>query len=457
MTAIYCAQWIVPISSPPLADGGIAVDDDRIVAIGTRQTLDAQFPEATIHDFGTAAIMPGLINSHSHLELTAMRGFLENEEGDFFAWLKKLTIARLERMTADDLNVSAQWGACEAARAGVTSVADASDTAMESINALLAVGLRGIVFQESFGSDPGLAPQNFAKLQAKISRLRERETALVKCGVSPHAAYTVCGPQLELIARFALDEGLPLMMHAAETLMEVSLLREGSGAFADGLKRRGIEWQTPSVSPIQYLKQHGILRTRPLLAHCIYVDDADIETLGETGSRVAHCPKSNSKLGHGLAPLMKFVKQGIAVGFGSDSVASNNVCDLFDEARYALLLARAGSGEKTAACSLSAQDVLQLATQGGARALGMSEQVGALREGMQADFAIVSLNGAHQIPAYDPVSTLIFSSNARDVVLTVVAGREVYRDGRLMTVDEDRLRARMKEIGEKLARGLFFA
>jgi len=451
MTAIYCAQWIVPISSPPLADGGIAVDDDRIVAIGTRQTLDAHFPEATIQDFGTAAIVPGLINSHSHLELTAMRGFLENEEGDFFAWLKKLTVVRLERMTADDLNVSAQWGACEAARAGVTSVADASDAAMESIKALLTVGLRGIVFQESFGPDPRLAPQNLAKLQAKVSRLRERETALVKCGVSPHATYTVCGPQLELIARFALDEGLPLMMHAAETLMEVSLLREGRGAFADGLKGRGIQWQTPSVSPIQYLKQHGILRTRPLLAHCIYVDDADIETLGETGSRVAHCPKSNSKLGHGLAPLMKFVEQGIAVGFGSDSVASNNVCDLFDEARYALLLARAGSGEKTAASSLSAQDVLQLATQGGARALGMSEQVGALREGMQADFAIVSLNGAHQIPAYNPVSALIFSSGARDVLLTVVAGREVYRDGRVMTVDEDRLRARMKEIAQKLA------
>ncbi|MBA2702367.1 MAG: amidohydrolase family protein [Blastocatellia bacterium] len=450
MTIIYSAQWTVPLSSPPFTDGGIAVSDDRIVGVGTRQILAQQFPQAEVRNFGPAAIIPGLVNSHSHLELTAMRGFLENEESDFFAWLKKLTIARLERMTADDLNVSAQWGACEAARAGVTCVADASDTAFESMNALRAVGLRGIVFQESFGPDPRLAQENFAKLQTKISRLRELETALVKCGVSPHAPYTVCGPQLEMIAQFAIVEELPLTMHAAETSMEVSLLSEGSGAFADGLRSRSIDWQPPSLSPIQYLKQHGILETKPLLAHCIHVDAADIETLGETGSKIAHCPKSNAKLGHGVAPLTRFLEQGMTTGLGSDSVASNNVCDLLEEARYALLLARSDVTETNLAAGLSAADVLQLATRGGARALGRSEQLGALQAGMQADFAIVSLDGAQQIPVYDPVSALIFSSSARDVVLTVVAGREVYRDGRVTTVDESRLRARMKEIGEKL-------
>jgi len=451
MTTLYCAEWIVPISSAPFPDGGIAVSDDRIVAVGNRPALLEQFPEAAVQDFGAAAIVPGFINSHSHLELTAMRGFLENEEGDFFAWLRRLTVARLERMTADDLNVSAKWGACEAARAGVTCVADASDAAFDSMNALRAIGLRGVVFQESFGPDPRLADENFAKLQAKIARLRECETALVKCGVSPHAPYTVSGPQLELIAQFALAEKLPLMMHAAETLMEVSFLREGRGPFADGLRNRGIEWQPPGVSPIQYLKQHGILATQPLLAHCIHVEDADIETLAETQTRVAHCPKSNSKLGHGVAPLAKFVEQEITVSLGSDSVASNNVCDLLEEARYALLLARSGVAEKNLAANFSTSDVLQIATRGGAQALGMPQQIGAIQEGLQADFAIVSLAGAHQIPVYAPVSTLVFSSNARDVVLTVVAGREVYRAGRVTTVDEDRLRARMKEIAEKLA------
>ncbi|HEX3282531.1 MAG TPA: amidohydrolase family protein, partial [Pyrinomonadaceae bacterium] len=398
---------------------------------------------------GAAIILPGLVNAHSHLELTVMRGYLEKEETNFFSWLRKLTLARLNLMTDDDVEVSALWGACEAVRAGVTAVGDASDLGRCSMKALKSIGLRGIVFQESFGPDHRLANENFAKLKAKIIRLRELETALVKCGVSPHAPYTVCAAQLEMIARFAIDQGLPLMMHAAETSMEVALLSEGSGAFADGLKSRGIEWQPPGLSTIQYLRERGILATQPLLAHCIHVDGADIETLRETGSRIAHCPKSNSKLRHGVAPLAKFLEQGIVTGLGSDSVASNNVCDLFEEARYALLLARSGfAGNDT---DLSAQDALQLATAGGARALGMSEQLGTLQEGMQADFAVVSLAGPHQVPVYDPISALVFSSSARDVVLTVVAGREVYRDGRVTNADEDRLRARMKEIGQKLA------
>ncbi len=433
------------------------------MAVGKRTTLAAEFLHATVRDFGESAIIPGLINAHSHLELTAMRGYLEDEESDFFAWLKKLTIARLERMTADDLNVSAAWGACEAARAGVTCVADASDAALESMNALREVGLRGIVYQESFGPDPKLARENLDKLKAKVARLRKRETDLVKCGVSPHAPYTVSGPQLALISGFALDEGLPVMMHAAETAMEVSLLREGRGLFADGLRSRGIEWRAPGVSTIQYLNNHGVLETHPLLAHCIHVDEADIETIKKTGTTVAHCPKSNAKLGHGRAPFSQFLENGIAVGLGSDSVASNNVCDLLEESRFALLLARSERGSSPTVReglvdrlgqqqehTLSANEVFNAATVGGARALGLAGHTGELTTGMQADFAVVSLDGLHQVPTYDPVSTLIFASSGRDVILTVIAGREIYRDGRVTTVDEDRLRARMREIAEKL-------
>jgi cytosine/adenosine deaminase-related metal-dependent hydrolase len=462
MTTLYCARWVIPVSSTTVAEGAIAIDGEQIVAVGPRAALVARFPQATIRDFAEAAIIPGLINSHSHLELTAMRGFLETEEIDFFAWLKKLTIARLERMSAEDLNVSAAWGACEAARSGVTCVADASDSALESMNALRDVGLRGIVFQESFGPDPRLAKENFEKLKAKIARLRERETSLVNCGVSPHAPYTVCAPQLEMIADFSVTESLPLMMHAAETPMEVSLMREGQGPFADGLRGRGIEWCAPNVSTIQYLNDHSVLQTHPLLAHCIHIDEADLETLKQTESRVAHCPKSNAKLGHGVAPFARFLENGIAVGLGSDSVASNNTCDLLEEARFALLLARANAQTNTRDTNgpdegstlrnhqLNASDVFQSATLGGARALGLQGQIGELREGLQADFAVVALSGPHQIPSYDPVSTLIFASSGRDVRLTVVAGREVYREGRISTVDEERLRARMSEIADKL-------
>lgn len=454
MTKLYCARWVVPVSAPAIEDGAIAVAGQQITSVGNRSTLSTQFPQAQIIDLGKSAIIPGLINAHSHVELTAMRGFLENESGDFFAWLKRLTLARLGQMTADDLHVSAAWGACEALRAGVTCVADASDAALESMNALREVGLRGIVFQESFGPDPRLARNNFEKLTTKIEVLKQRETELVKCGVSPHAPYTVCGQQLEMISRFSLDEQLPLMMHAAETGMEVLFLREGRGPFAEGLNARGIEWRPPGISPIQYLRDRGVLETRPLLAHCIHVDETDLDIILETESRIAHCPKSNAKLGHGVAPFMKMVKKGIAVGIGSDSVASNNTCDLLEETRFALLLARSRNpGEiGDANRGLSCDDVFHSATLGGARSVGLSGQIGELKEGSQADFAVISLTGAHQIPSYGPVETLIFASSGRDVILTVVAGRELYRDGRILTVDEERLRTRMHEISAKLER-----
>jgi cytosine/adenosine deaminase-related metal-dependent hydrolase len=447
MTTLYCAPWVLPVSSPPIADGAIAIDRDRIISVGARSTLANKFPQSTVREFSDSVIIPGLINAHSHLELTAMRGFLENEEKDFFGWLKKLTIARLERMEPDDLYVSAAWGVCEAVRAGVTCFADASDSATESVKALRDAGLRGIVYQESFGPDPRLAIENLEKLKARVVALRQLETPLVKCGVSPHAPYTVSAPQLEMISRFAIEEHLPLMMHAAETAMEVSLMINGDGPFAEGLRRRDIDWQAPGVSTIQYLSAHGVLETHPLLAHCITADDDDIETMKQTETRVAHCPKSNAKLGHGVAPLSKMLAKGISVGLGSDSVASNNVCDLIEEARFALLLSRGTSDRKD---DINATKILETATLGGARALGLQGQIGELREGLQADFAVVSLNGPHQVPCYDPVGTLIFASSGSDVVLTVVAGREVYSGARVTTADEDWLRIRMKEIAEKL-------
>jgi 5-methylthioadenosine/S-adenosylhomocysteine deaminase len=334
-------------------------------------------------------------------------------------------------------------------RAGITCVGDASDSAMMSMGALREVGLRGVVFQESFGPDPRLVRENLTNLKAKVDELRSVENELVKVGVSPHAPYTVCGPQLELIADYAGAEKLPLMMHAAESRAEEEFLREGRGLFADGLAKRGIEWTPPGISTIQYLKRLGLLDCQPLLAHCIRVDQEDIETLRETGSKVAHCPKSNAKLGHGRAPLVSFLNAGVIVGLGSDSVASNNTCDLLEEARFAVLVARDPQTNPQNPFPTASQ-MIALATTGGAQCLGFGGGIGNLSEGSQADLIVVKLDGAHQVPVYDPVTTLIFSSSGRDVVLTIIAGREVFRDQRVINVDEDRLRARLNEIAQKL-------
>src|SRR5438270_8897283 len=184
MTKIYSARWVLPVTSGPFENGAVAVEGTRVAGVGARAQLAERFPSAEVLDLGEAAILPGLVNCHTHLELTAMRGFLEPEEGNFFAWLRKITVARRERMTPDDLYAAAAWGAVEAARAGVTCVADASDAGATTMKALREVGLRGVVFQEAFGADEREARQQFEKAREKTALLRGCETALVTLGLS---------------------------------------------------------------------------------------------------------------------------------------------------------------------------------------------------------------------------------------------------------------------------------
>ncbi len=476
MTAIYSARWVLPTASPAIENGAVAVVGETIAGVGTRDDLIARFPNAVATDFGTSVLLPGLVNAHSHLELTAMRGFLESEETDFFAWLRKLTVARMS-MTDDDLFISAACGVIEAARAGITCVGDSSSVAIQSMKALREIGLRGIVYQESFGPDPQLANENVAKLRDQLAKMRALESAHVRAGVSPHAPYTVSAPQLELIARMALEEKLPLMMHAAESEAEKLFMLEGTGPFAEGLRARGIDWQAQKVSTIEYLARHRVLETRPLLAHCITVNDTDIETIRSAGAGVAHCPKSNAKLGHGRAPFARFLTAHLNLGIGSDSVASNNNCDIFEEARFATLLARASEArplgrastasrthsedgstlaalpDGRASDTVTAEQALFAATLGGARALGVDRQIGSLAEGMQADLIAVALDGAHQQPATNPVDALIFSSSGRDVRMTMVAGKEIYRSGRVLTVNEVELQSQLLSTRQKIEIG----
>src|ERR1041385_8693478 len=288
MPTIYSARWVLPIVSPPIEWAAVAIEGSQVVAVGSRDKIAARWPDARIEDFGEAAILPGLINTHAHLELTVMRGFLEAEEHDFFAWLRKLTFAR-RAMTDEDLFASATCGAIEAARAGITCIGDSSSFATQSMKAVTSVGLRAIVYQESFGPDPNVAEDNANKLREKIGSMRTLETDCVRAGVSPHAPYTVSAPQLELIAKFSIDERLPLMMHAAESQMEHLFMMKGEGAFAEGLRQRGIDWSAPGLSAIQYLERHGVMASRPLLAHCIHVDDADIDLIKKYGAGIAHC------------------------------------------------------------------------------------------------------------------------------------------------------------------------
>ncbi len=420
---ILTAEYVLPISTGPIAAGAVAIDGDRIAAVGELEAVTSLFPAAPVSDFGKAAILPGFVNCHSHLEVTSMRGALDDVEHDFQSWLLKLNEIR-SGLSHSDIESAALAGATEGAMAGVTCFGDIGRYGEAGLEALKTLGLRGVLFQETeFSPDNATALGDFEKVKTKFLSLREQSTELVEVGLSPHSPYTVSRRLFELIGRYAIDNNVKVTIHAAESAGEDALLIRGDGFFTDFYRKSGVEWEVPGCSPIEFLSSTGVLAARPLLAHCVTVSDADIETVAASGSRIAHCPKSNAKFGHGYAPLEKFLDAGICVGLGSDSVASNNVCDLLEESRFAALAARNRPDRKR---FVSAREALELATLGGAKALDLDDRIGTLEIGKQADIAIVSLSARAQSPINDVEAALVFSSNARDVITTIVAGKEVH-------------------------------
>jgi cytosine/adenosine deaminase-related metal-dependent hydrolase len=445
---ILTASYVLPITSEPVDDGAVVIDGSDIVAAGPIDEMLGRFPGVEIDNFGEAAILPGFVNCHSHLEITAMRGALDRVEHDFYTWLITLTKMRGEVLDDDDIRTAAIAGALEGARDGVTSFGDIGRLGRAGLEALKAVGLRGVLFQETdFSADGRNAVADFEKLHEKFLTLRTEQTDLVEVGISPHAPYTVSRELFERIARLAIAEKIKITIHAAESQDENELMRFGSGFFKTVYERLGVEWTSPLCSSIEYLEQTGILESRPLLAHCITVSERDIELIAASGSSVAHCPKSNAKFGHGYAPFERLRDAGVAVGLGTDSMASNNMCDMLDEARSATFAARNRPDRER---FVTAREVLEAATLGGAAALGIADKVGSLEPEKQADVTVIDLANIGQQPVNDIEAALVFSSSSRDVQMTMVAGREIFRDGQASMVDEDRIAARIKEIGIKL-------
>ena len=445
---ILSAEYVLPISSAPIENGAVVIENDKILAVGKFAEIKVQFPEAEIDEYGEAAILPGFVNAHSHLEITAMRGYLDSVEHDFAAWLLKLTKTRAEILTDSDIKTAAIFGALEGARAGVTCFGDIGRFGVAGFEALKQNGLRGVLFQETeFSPDNKTTESDFEKLKEKFLQLKETETDLVKVGLSPHSPYTVSRRLFEKIAEYAVTENIKISTHAAESDIESVLLEKGTGFFIGVYKKFGVEWEIPFCSPIEYLNKIGFLKTKPLLAHCVKVSDADINLIKNSNSSIAHCPKSNAKFGHGIAPLEKFLDAQINTGFGSDSVASNNTCDILEEARFAILPARNLTTKKR---FIEPEEALRIATLGGAKSLGLDTEIGTLEEGKQADIIAISLENIAQMPIHDIHSALIFASNSRDVKMTMVAGREIYRDGKSKVIDESEIKMKMREIGKRM-------
>jgi len=436
----YHARWVLPITQPPIENGTVVESDGLISYVGPRSAA----PPGQDYDLGDAILLPGLVNTHTHLELTAMRGFLENCR--FTEWIDKLRQSRNEVMDQETLLDSARFGVVEGLEAGITTYADTCSSGV-AMQAMRDAGVRGIMYQEVFGPDPSQAEIAMRDLEDRVEALRLEQTELVSLGVSPHAPYTVSDPLYDAAARFANSRKLPLAMHIAESEEEFDIVTRGTGDFAERWQRRGIPVSPRSRSPIALLEERGALERGALLIHCVRVDSADIDIIARHRCSVAHCPASNAKFGHGIAPLLPLIAAGIRVGIGSDSVASNNRMDILDEARLSVLIHRAATRRHDA---FGAQEALQLATIGGARALGIEARVGSLEVGKDADLAAFRTDSSRTMPVGDPYSAAIFALPGRSAELVTVKGRVLVERGRARAADKA-LAARVQAVGTALA------
>src|SRR5438093_950686 len=391
------AQFVHPVTAPPIEDGAVLVDDaGTLAAVGPNLVVPTR-PGARQLEFPHARLLPGLVNTHTHLELTQLAG--KNAEREFAAWIRTLRALK-DATTPEEFSRSAEQGVRDAWAAGVTCVADTGSTGAP-LEALARLGGRGIYYQEVFGPDPTKCAASMAELRRALDRLRPFASSLLSLGVSPHAPYTVSEPLYRAVADLARRDALPLAVHLAESREETTLVRDGAGSFAEALRARGIPVTPRGCSPVQYLVRLGVLEgaTGWLCIHCVQVDERDVAILRDSGAAVAHCPRSNRVHGHGTAPLTAFRRAGLPVGLGTDSVVSVGDSSLWAEAADA---------------GLEGEDALRMLTIEGARALGLEDEIGSLEAGQQADLAVFPSTILHRPP---PPSTAL---------LTVVAGRVVH-------------------------------
>ena len=412
---VYEADWICPITSASIPDGAIAVEDGRLSKLGS----SAEVAGAHRVQFPGCAIIPGFVNAHAHLELTVLRGLLENIP--FMEWIRRLTHIKYQLLSREDLKLSAQLGAIEMLRAGVTTVAEVMDVGT-GWDAMREFGLQGIAYQEVFGPADAAAAESMRGLAGKVERYRHDESATMRIGVSPHAPYTVSQPLFKSVRDFAQKEGLRMTAHVAESRDETGFVRDGAGPFAAAHAKRGIDVIARRCMPVAYLESLGLLGPDMLLVHCVEVNERDLDFIRDTGTFVVHCPKSNAKLGNATARIHDMLVQGIPVSLGTDSVASNNVIDMFEEMRSAIFQQRTLTGRMD---SLTASGAFRMATIESARSLGMAEELGSLEVGKRADFAVVDLSRSATQPVFDPVETMVYSASRGDVRRVFVGGREI--------------------------------
>jgi 5-methylthioadenosine/S-adenosylhomocysteine deaminase len=410
--------------------GAVAVRGEKIVGVGTEAELAAKYRGKRTLDATGKVVMPGLVNTHTHVPMVLFRGIADDLP--LMQWLNQhIFPAEAKNVDEEFVRWGTRLGCLEMILGGTTTFVDMYYFEDAIADETAKAGMRGVLGETVVDF---AAPDNknwgdaLAYCEGYVRKWKKH--ALITPAIAPHAVYTVSGEHLKEAHGFAEQYDVPLLIHLSESQIEMNLVREKHG-----------------VTPVAYLEGLGLLDKRVVAAHLIYANDNDIAVLARRGVGAAHCPQSNMKIAEGTAPVPQMLRAGIAVGLGTDGAASNNDLNMWEEMDTAAKLHKLIAKDPTV---LGARQVLEMATIGGARAIGLEKEIGSLEVGKRADVIVVRMDGPHQTPMYNVGSLLVYATKASDVETVVVNGQVVMEGRRVLTIDEHEVIAKAREYGERI-------
>ncbi len=456
---IICAQYLLRPGEHHLDYAGVRILNGRIADVGTASELREKYPDDEFEDFGTAVISPGFVNAHSHLEYALMDGIVDDVP---YSMWKAAIYEKDQLMNEEDWNDSAMFGALASLRSGITSISDVTHREA-SVIAARTTGLHGVIFREVNARRRDEVDDAMTQSKDDIRRWRQTlDGCGVRVGIGPGPLYATHPNVLQEIADYGKD-GTTVAVHVASSREESTFFRYGTTPFVlnnkegDGLRYEQSESFLPmGVSPARYALNWGLFYVPNVMAiHCVHVNTEDIDRLYDNNVRIAICPRSNARLGCGVSPLIRFLDRGLTVGLGTNSPAAAGSIDMLEEMRITLLLERGIAGERYEAGEdtfLSAKQMVNFATIGAAKTIGLDDEVGSITIGKRADLTIHDLSDSTLIHTASANACLVHDARIHNVLMTMIDGKPVYRrdKGFLIDVDVERLKARAREIRAKL-------
>lgn len=427
---------VLTMAGPEIDDGAVAIDHGVIVGVGKAAEIKKQFAGKETINANGKAVLPGFVNTHTHAAMTLFRGIADDR--DLMDWLTHFIFpAEAKNVSADFVKWGTRLAAAEMIRSGTTTFTDMyyfeSDVAREAKKA----GLRGVV-GETMIDFPVADNKTWDEAVAYIRKFVKewQGDRLITPALAPHAPYTVSEEHLRQVRALATELHAPILIHVSETKNELQQIGE---------KHNG-------MTPGAYLDSIGFLGHDVVAAHGVWLTAEEIKTFAQRGTGVAHCPESNMMLASGVAPIVDMRRGGMNVGLGTDGPAgSNNNLDMVEEMATAARLQKVSKGDPKA---LSARDVLEMATIGGARVLGMESKIGTLERGKRADVVVIDLQQAKVQPVYAVASAIVYAASGSSVVTTIVDGKVLMKDRKLLTIDEAEVLRKAKQYRDQVLKSL---